>query len=711
LKKRFNEERIVSRIKLNIKYLYLLFLLCSSSHAQIPINGFCRYREISVNSGFSKIFPADFSVDGYRDLILFTGTDSKYSTLTSDSKSNLNKSGERNSSFAITQIHPFGNELKGRRYLIVSRKNRQIELTSFSRSGSVISNGRVKLKGFPSNIDIGDINADGRTVGLVSGPSLNGLHIIEENKRTLVDRLVVQGKIFTSSVFIDLDYDGYSDVAAFDPITSTLILYENNHRGGFSESRSFRFDEEIKELQSVDINTDNFTDLVFIDRGKLTILMGDSVSSFKRKICFDTPVDVSKYSVYDFNGDGYNDVAYINSERGELYISFAKNTKEFYPPILYMKKENLVDLFAYVDRGGRKLAVLSSNGKVFLINSTRIDDDVFSITLGLKPTVVQTFDYLNDSFKDICYVDGADFSFKLLLNERRNFFRTYMRVPIISDYDQIKVDDSHAKLKTFFLYKNNNRLLEIVRANLENFISQNCVIYVDGTIEDLKFTSDRLTDRLTVNVLIKKNNMLAMQTFDLRDFKVFMHGSEEIAFNVQGASISNEVYKNIYYFIDSPEGMVLTKSTFDKKVVDRNNVFTLNANRNEDTHYSLLSMEQNVDRFKPTLAMVSARKSSVLYLLYKNQTSKFLLKAKVSFTPMLQSSYDDGNDALLIGFKDELGKLHGVSLKLSNKSINETVLLNLPNFNNYLFQNLGGMRKYLIYSNNVNSTLTFEKYR
>jgi hypothetical protein len=686
-------------------------VLISTCHAQIPINGFCRYREYSVGSGFKKIFPADFSMDGYRDLILFTGAESKYSVLTSDSKSNLNKPSERNSGFTITQVHSLGNEVSGRNYLVISRKNRQVALSSFSKSGSLISSGKVKLKGFPANLDIGDVNANGRNEGIVSGPSLNGLYIIEENKRTLTSRPVVEGKVFTASVFVDLDYDNYADVAAFDPILNDLILYENNHRGGYSEARSFHFEEEIKELRAADFNTDNFIDLVFIDKGKLTVMLGDSVSSFRKKIIFDTPVPVSNYAIFDFNGDGYNDVAFINGERGELYISFAKNTKEFYPPILYMKKDSLIDLAAYVDRGGRKLALLSSGGKVFLINSTRIDDNEFSVSLGLKPATVQSFDYLGDSFKDICFVDEADFSLKLLLNERRNFFRTYIRIPIKCGCNQIKVDDSHSKLKTFFLFKNDSRTLEIVRVNLENFTSQNRVVYLDGTTEDLKFTSDRLVDRLTVNVLVKKNNILALQTFDLRDFKVYMSGTEEVAANVSASCISHEVYKDIYYFTNSSDGAVLMKSTFERKIVDRNPVFTLRENLNEDTHYSLISMDQNIDRYKPTLATVSARKANLLYLLYKNKVDKFALKAKVSFSPMLQSSYDEGNNALLIGFKDELGKLHGISLKLSGKSIEEKVLLDIPGFNSYILQNLGGMRRYLIYSDNSKNVLTFEKYK
>jgi hypothetical protein len=711
LNKRFREERIVSRIKLNVKILYFLLLLFSSSQAQIPINGFCRYREFSVKPGLTKIFPVDFTNDGYRDLILFTGTDSRYVTLASDYKSNLVGPSEKNTAIDITQIHAFGNEINGRRYLIISRRNRQAELASFSKSGSVNPSSKVKLQGFPANIDIGDIHGNGKATGLASGPSLNGLHIIEENKRVLVDKRVVDGRIFTASAFIDLDYDGYSDIVAFDPTTNTMILYDNNHSGGFSESRSFRFDNAISELKAIDFNSDNFTDLVFLENGKIQILVGDSVSSFRKRITFETPVSVSKYVVFDFNGDGYNDIAYLNNERKELYISFAKNTKEFYPPILYMKKENLTDLSAYVDRAGRKLAVLSSNGKVFIINSFRLDDDLFSIGVGLKPTVIQLFDYLNDSFKDICFFDETDSSLKFFLNERRNLFRTYLSFPVTSECTDIKVDDSRAKIKTFFLINKDSRMLEIIRIDFENFSHQNLVVYLDGTIDDLKFVSDRLTDRETISALIRKNNTLAIQTFDLRNFKAYMNASEDIAANVMAASLSHEVYKNVYYFAGSKDGIVLTKSTFDKKVVDRNSLLTLNESHDEDTHCSLFSMDQIVDRYKPTIAMVSTRNNTSLYLLYKNKINKFLVKANASFTPMIQSSYDDENNSLLIGFKDELGKLHYINLELSTKSINETILINSAKFNNYLLQNWGGKRKYLIYSDKDQNTLTFEKFR
>ncbi len=709
MKKRFKEERVVSTTKLTASIVFFSFLLVMNVGAQIPINGFCRYREFPLKTAQFNILPIDYNRDGLRDIIAFTGDDNHYISLTSDTKSNIGRGIERSFNAPITQILPFGDELAERQYLVLSRNSRQVLLTSFTKSGSLSVSGRVKLPGNPSFASIGDVDDDKKSECLVGGVSINGLHIINYAKRSLTDRRVVSGRIFSSSVFIDLDYDGFADIAAFEPISQSIIFYNNDHDGKFNEVRSIGLLGSITELKAADFNSDGFTDLLYLQGGSLQVLIGDSVSSFRKKITFNSPVPISKYAVFDFNGDGFNDIAYICSQTGELYISFAKNTTEFYPPILYMKKSGLVDIAAYVDRAGRKLAALSSDGKVYLINMVRFDDDVFSITFGLKPTVVQTFDYLNDRFKDFCFIDETDSSLKLFLNERRNLFRTYFRIPISADYTEIKVDDSRPKQKTFFLYKKNNRLLEIVRVDLEKFKYWKQIVYMDGALIDLKVFSDRLADRQVLTALTNINNTLEIQTLELRDFKVYLYGSDQIAYNVKSAGLSYDVFKDVFYLTQDKDGISLTKAVFDRKVTDRKTLFTLKVNTDEDSHYDIVCSDIPVDRYKPTFVTIASRNNSFLYYIIKNQITRFELKEDLSVTPMLHYYYNEGDNFLLLGFKDDLGKLRTVNLRLSSKSIEENSLVNFPGVDDYLIQNLGGRRIYLIYSDKDQNILAFKR--
>ena len=136
LKKHYREEKIASAVeRVLLKSVLITFLYFSNLSAQIPINGFCRYREFSTKSNYTNIFSVDYNSDGYRDLLIYNPTQNKYSTLTSDEKSNFGFTSEKYSSAILSDIHPFGNETSGKRFLIASRKTDRLCLHLFREAG------------------------------------------------------------------------------------------------------------------------------------------------------------------------------------------------------------------------------------------------------------------------------------------------------------------------------------------------------------------------------------------------------------------------------------------------------------------------------------------------------------------------------------------------------------------------------------------------
>ncbi|MHB8905117.1 MAG: FG-GAP repeat domain-containing protein [Melioribacteraceae bacterium] len=711
LKKRSREEQTVSVTeRIFFVSVFISFLYLSSISAQIPINGFCRYSEFSVKPNYTKIFPIDYNFDGYRDLLIYNSTSNKYATLISDSKSNFSPASEKFSSSIIEDIHTFSSGTAEKKFLIASRKSKQVALATFSKNGIMFLSNRVKFRGFPSSIDVSDINGDGKPEGLVCGSTLNGLYLLGERNKSLKETKIVEGKIFSSASFIDFDYDSFADIAAIDQLSNSIILYYNDKFGNFRESRSIGLDGDVNEFKTADLNSDGFTDFVFVKGNQFEVLLGDSVSSFQKKIFISTPVRPDKYSILDFNGDGFNDIAFINTQTGSLYISYAQGTNKFYPPVLYMKKNGLVDLSAYIDRTGKKLAVLGSDGKVYLINTVGLNDSSFSITAGSNPAGGNTFDFLNDGYKGFCFIDEGEQSLKLFMSERRNLFRTYFSIPLTVNHSNILVDDYHAKIKTFYCFSKGGRTIEIIKMNFENYNYSKLALYTDKPIEDLKLISDRLKDWQTLFILCKDDKDLFLQSFEIRDFRKASSAIYSIGSNIDKAWLSFGVYRDIYSFSLNNNKVQLIKTFFDKKIIKRKTLLSFDITSKDKLSYNLVCFDEPLFRFKPAAALVTVNNNSTLYYIVNDRVTKYTLKNLASPNTVFRYSVNENTDEPIFYYNDSRkNKLHSVTLQNSNSAPVDKELIEFNKSNNYLVAKLYGRKTFLIYSNILQNTLSFEK--
>jgi FG-GAP-like repeat len=709
-KKRSGDGKSASSVKLIEKIVLFALLLLSESEAQVPIDGFCRYREYQAKPNLSKIIPVDFNSDGFRDILILNTGENKYFTLLSDQRSNLGAPSQKYSGIALSDLHPFGIDKNVKRFLICSRKNRQAGIVSFSKSGAYSVLSRIKLNGYPTSVDVNDSNGDGYPDGLISGPSLEGLHLLKKVNHVLKEKKIAPRRVFSASKFIDLDYDGFPDIAAVDPLANAIRFYYNNRAGQFAELRSIEMHGEITEFVTADFNSDGFTDLVYIRDNHIEAMLGDSVSSFRRTVILDTPVKPDKFAILDFNGDGYNDIAFINSQSGELYIAFAKNGREFYPPILYMKKAGLTDMSAYIDRAGKKLALLGRDGKIYLISSFRINEDSFSIALGPEPSSIALFDYLNDRYGDICFIDKGEWTLKLVLSERRNLFRTYYSIPISPEATEIKVDDSAERVKTFFLYRKEDRFIEIIRVNFEKFGYQKIDYYFNGPIADIQLTSDRGKEGINLFALIRNDKVLSLQSFELRNFRLTQVASDPVVSDYKKPLLSVDQYRDIYFFTSNSDSIELLKASFDKKVIDRSKLLTYKINGEPGAEYAAVGADEYINRGKPLAAVISQGKRSALYYFNKNQNLRFGIKSALASSPDISYLYDAIDNALHVFFFNNSGKLTDLNLSLARKSLEENVLVESQKINGYLIKKIYGRKTFFIYSDKHTNTINFGKF-
>lgn len=695
-------------MKKEIALSVLLFFFCSIDiSSQIPINGFCKLSEVSVSSIYTSIAAIDYSLDGYRDLILFNPTTNKYCTITADSRSSFGKPSERYSSFYLADLKQFSMGKNDRRFLGISRSTREAGVVSFNKAGAFSVSSKLKIDGSPSSQDAGKVEEGNSQILLYAGSGVDGLILAKlQNGRTKeVDR--IKGKIFSSALFLDLNYDGYDDIAAVDLLSNSIVFYNNDAFGSFEETRSIGLGSEIRDFKTIDFNSDKFTDLIYIKKNKLEILLGDSVSSFQKKIVIDPEPGIEKFTVMDFNGDGYNDIAFIDSKKAKVHLMYAKADNSYYLPLVYVTKSNLFDVISYVDRGGRKLAALSADGSVFVISTLSILDDNYKLAASETAVSITAFDYNKDNYKELAYIDAGSNSLKVGLSERRNLFRTFYSLSLSTTPDRVVVDDSKRSATLFICYKAGSREIEVIRCDFEKNKINKQILYTDYSIKEVKCVTDRLKDRIRICALTLQNNTLFLNEFELRNLRTTSVNKWLVAQNVEDASFNFNVYKDVYAMIRLGNNVDLVKIVFDKKEIKRIPRLTFRLEEGENIESQMLSVDDIVFRTKPAAALLTFPKKSVFYYFWDEKNVRIEMNDKAFQNLPLKYSLD-GDKILFFALSGNKSKL--TEILPSAKSTKTITRIEESKIIDYFVDALNGKNKFLVYIGGNNNLITIKKY-
>jgi len=708
---RYPEERIDLKTRQNlIRIALFIFLFPLITHSQIPLNGFCRYQEFSTKVSSSNLFAIDFTSDGWRDIVTLS-EESKNILVQVWNKDRFSNSTERYFPYRITDLIPFNKtDNREKRYVFASRQSRRVGYLTFSRSGSATVQSSIQLKSYPSTIDVSDINNNGKQEILVSGNAFLGLSIISESNNRLTEKSITQTGIFSYSAFIDLDYDSYPDIAAFDVFTKTINFFYNDKTGEYKSGRYLNPNADIKEFTVKDINSNGFNDIIYIKENGFEILLGDSVSSFNNKMNIKCPVPPDKFTILDFNGDGYNDIAFINFETGNLYIIFAKDINQYYQPILYFQRKGINEITSFVDRGGRKLAVLDYNGKVYIIDRVLSREEDFSISIAAKPGLIKPINFPEEGMNGIYFIDEINLSLIILWDNPGNKFEKYFSIPISQSYSNVEIDNTQDRKKTFFCYTRGERVIEIFRFDYNDMSYKRRVLYTEGPIEELKLTSDRLKDRQSIFVVTNKYGKILLQSFDFRDFRYVSTGLDSIAAKAETASLSFNIHKEIYYFAKTEDRIYLNKTLFDKKAQPPVNITFFRLNPVNQYNVEVKSFNFYSTPEKPVIAWVSEPQSTNVYVIRSGYQSTVSLQ---NFSAAKGSTqfYSVANRNDLFLYDNNIGKLKRISFTANYRNYRVTELFDSGSIYSYIVtQTLKG-KELLIYSDSEDNLVKFRYFK
>ncbi|MBM4171945.1 MAG: VCBS repeat-containing protein [Ignavibacteria bacterium] len=706
MKKHLREELLALKTEtILIKVFIPLFLLFTNLTAQISINGFGKLSEFPTKESNTNFFATDINNDGWRDLLLFNPQTKKID-IQKYEKEKLSRTSAHFLSSQITDLRLINSEAKGKKFSYISRANRELGILSIDKKGVPSIQSKIKFESYPSSIDVSDIDGDKNSEILISGNSFDGISIVSSTRKLLTEKRIVKNKIYTSSKFIDIDYDGYMDIAAVDLFSKSIVFFANNRFGDFSVVRSIGLESSVIQFEVIDVNNDDLTDIIYSTASSIEILFGDSVSTFLKRININCDALPSKITILDFNADGLNDIAFLNNDFGTVHIAFAKDNASFYKPVLYVQRTGLVDITSFIDRRGRTISLLDKSGKVLFITTVKQSDENFSFSLCVKPSLVGGFNLYNDSSKDVYFIDEYNNKLKVLISNSKKFLDSYYEYSLHQKHRNAFVDETQKFIKTFYFYTRGNNSIEILQIDFVKNLFSRKILYAEGPIEDLKISADRLKDRQSIAILIKKKDQLGIQTYDFRDFRYVDSGFDKLAENVLSGSLTFGIFKEVFFLDEYLNVIWFHKIIFNKRIESRDRIFRSRIVSKNNLNVSLKTFEDKTRKENITISAIEQQRNCELYIIRGKDFDKLEI-GSFSVNPDMITYLDEENHNKLFLYDQMSGVLKSISLKpnsidrrINNAFVSKTI-------NSYIVDKLIKNREYLIYSDFSDNLIKF----
>ncbi len=505
------EERTVLKTGKSKFKTFLLFVLLSEIISpQIPFKGFCKINSFDVDSGFTKIFSFNYNQNEYSDLLIYNPAEKKASIVegTSGSKFIANNLSLPLETSAIEPIILPNNIVES--FAFTSRKNRSFGILKFSSTGKPTLVSQIKFNSYPENINVTHNDADNTQEFLISGNSFDGLSIVSLQNNRLKEKRILENRVFKNAQFIDINSDGYEDIAALNSIENKLHLFFNNSRGDYKELRTLNISEDVLSMNIFDINYDHYKDIIISTRSFIKIYFGDATASFAKTIIVQTSFSADKFIIGDFNRDGFFDINYLNIDDGIISTIFAKDFDLFYPEFIQKKEKGIVDIIPFFSKFVYGAAYLNQNGKVHILSSVALMSDDQQMAIGIEPNLITSFDHTNNGIVDLAFTDIFDKKLKFIIRNNAGLPERLFSINLYEEHNKILEFSNAKSVKTFFLFSIDKKIIESLEIDFEKFSFVRKFHYAEGPIKDLIVKPDNKGDA-ELFILYGKSKSLNLQ--------------------------------------------------------------------------------------------------------------------------------------------------------------------------------------------------------
>lgn len=716
MKKLCLEERLVLKPVYQI-ILSFLIPFASGVFAQVPINGFCQYEKFSIADNYKNVFTLNFNNDSYTDIAITNPDEKNLILYKGNSITKITDPVISKLPFSVSSLHLIRTGQSVNKYVFISRKDRVIGILDISESGKAKVSSSVKVNCYPENISVADVDQDGIDEILVSGCSFEGLSIYKMESGNFHKVRVLSIRNFSSAIFIDLNNDGFPDIAAIDLLKNCITFFYNDSFGGFTQIREISFRERISGLRSYDFNLDAYNDLLFIQGNAITILKGDSVSSYNTRINVATRNKPGKYVIADFNSDGLNDIAYLDNTFSSVSVIFAKEGNEFHKEISYLNKDRLTDIIPFYSKFVKGLAALSDNANLYMISTIKLLQDNTSISLGVEPDKINYFDAWNDKIYDFYYLDKIEPNLNIVIRNNAGIPYLYYSLKMLEKHTSIVVDDNISNRKVFYCYSKGRKLIEALTLDLDLKKVSREKLYSSGPVYDLKIIHDKNTrDKAEILTAYRKANNLRVQVFSYRDFRYTIASSGDLVEYIVDARIINSNPLEIFYWQSGDKVYSFNKLELnsDLKPNYYENKFSIEKNKG----YRIINFtgdvfnkeKDNAINFimsrNRKYAVISTDDKNYRMILQNNENNNFQVDNDANF--FLGEWRFNGLNKLFV-YNKSSEALEKLDILSKRNMLLSTKIVDSKNLGSYFIKNLNFKKYHLVYTDKVEKCITIKE--
>lgn len=501
-----------------LSFLFFLLIPLNLSIAQIPLNGFCKLNTYKIENGFNSIFSFNFNKDSYSDLI-FTSRINKDALLMEGSDvAEFKPTKKIRTPHSITALEPIinrSNEIEA--YAVLSRSERIFGIYSFSKYGQPSVIKQFRFNAYPDKISIADINADGQNVFLISGSTFDGLSLLKIQKSKIVEEKLFEKSSFSFANFVDLNNDGFKDVAAYNLITGQIHFLFNNGEGLFTEARKISYDGQITQFRTFDFNYDSFSDLIISSGNSINIYLGDFRASYDSTITISTLYSVDDFVIGDFNDDGYFDIIYLSKESGIVSTLFGRPDGSFYKEIVHLKREKIESIIPYISKFIFGVAFLTADGELGILSKLTSTEKDFNLAISIKPETIKSISPGNSKNLNFVFFDDWTNTLNILLSNSRGIPEKYFSAALFGKPGNVIVQENGSEYK-FICYSIGSRLIEVLTIDLENNNLNREQIYSPGSLIDLKLLKED-DNNLSIYIIHKKGEKSHFGKFNYQNIR------------------------------------------------------------------------------------------------------------------------------------------------------------------------------------------------